>query len=98
MLKNALWLFGIATLILVLFLPSYRKMADLRQKNQEYEQEILDLKKKRDQLKEEKRMLEEDPAYLEKVAREKMGLVKEGEVVYKLMPANQVQPPKKTGK
>ena len=98
MLKNALWLFGIATLILVLFLPSYTKMSDLRQKNEEYEREIIELKKKHAQMKEEKRMLEEDPAYLEKVAREKMGLVKEGEVVYKLMPANQVQPMKKTGK
>ena len=70
-------------------------MSDLRQRNEEYEQEIIDLKKKQAQLKEEKRMLEDDPAYLEKVAREKMGLVKEGEVVYKLMPANAVQPKKK---
>jgi cell division protein FtsB len=33
---------------------------------------------------EEKRLLEEDPAYLEKVGREKMGLIRKGEVVYKI--------------
>jgi len=26
--------------------------------------------------------------YLEKIAREKMGLIREGEVVYKIMPVN----------
>ena len=91
MIRNAIWLFGIATLLLILFLPSYTKMSDLRQKNMEYEQEILALKRKNIELKEEKRLLEEDPVYLERVAREKMGLVKEGEVVYKLMPANAVK-------
>ena len=89
MFKNALWLFIIATIILVAFLPSYTKMSDLRQKNAEYQSEIVDLRKKNTQLREEKRLLEEDPVYLERVAREKMGLIKEGEVVYKLTPMNQ---------
>jgi cell division protein FtsB len=35
--------------------------------------------------------LEEDPVYLEKVAREKMGLIKKGEVVYQLVPAESEQ-------
>ena len=70
-------------------MPSYTKMSDLRQKNAEYQSEIVDLKKKNTQLREEKRLLEEDPVYLERVAREKMGLIKEGEVVYKLTPMNQ---------
>ena len=36
--------------------------------------------------KQEKEKLEKDPEYLESVAREKLGIVKKGEIVYKLVP------------
>ena len=88
MLKNALWIFGFTVFILIIFLPSHTTMQDLWQKNLEYDQQIQLLKKNQDDLKAEKRLLEEDPVYLEKVAREKMGLIKEGEVVYKILPVN----------
>ena len=85
MLKDAVKLFFVAFLILIIFLPSYAKMQDLRQKNESYKDQIVDLKKQNSLLLIEKERLEKDPVYLEKVAREKMGLVKEGEVVYKVM-------------
>ncbi len=91
MLKNAIWLFAFATIVLIVFLPSYTKMQDLQQKNFEYQRKIKELEDKNARLKIEKRLLEEDPEYFEKVAREKMGLIKEGEVVYKLMPVNAVE-------
>ncbi len=86
MLKNAIWLFILTIVIFVVFLPSYTQMQDLKQKNAEYKRQIEQLLVKNAQLKEEKRLLQEDPVYLEKVAREKMGLIREGEVVYKIMP------------
>ena len=86
--KNAFWLFIVAIIILIVFLPSYTRMQDLRQKNFDYTQEIRQLKEENARLSEEKRRLEEDPVYLERVAREKMGLVREGEVVYKIVPMN----------
>jgi cell division protein FtsB len=89
MLKNAFWLFIVAVVLLGIFLPSYTKWQDLEQTNLQYQQEIEDLKAKNTQLAREKRRLEEDPYYLEKVGREKMGLVKEGEVVYQIVPATQ---------
>ena len=88
MIKNALWLFIGATVILLIFLPSYSKMQDLRQKNVDYKKQIENLAAKNEQLKQEKMLLESDPVYLEKVAREKMGLVREGEVVYKITPVD----------
>ncbi len=87
MIKNALWIFVFAIGMLVVFLPSYTTMQDLQQRNHEYEQQIAYLKAKQIKLIEEKRLLLEDPVYLEKVAREKMGLIKEGEVIYKITPA-----------
>jgi len=87
MLKNALFIFFLAIIILLCFLPSYSKMQDMEKKNWEYQREIEALKEKNAKLEEERKLLEEDPVYLEKVAREKMGLIKEGEVVYKITPA-----------
>ena len=84
MLKNALWLFAVATIILLFFLPSFTMMQDHRQKNLEYEKKIVELQRRNEELKEEKQRLIEDPIYLERVARERMGLVREGEKVYRM--------------
>ena len=90
MLKNAVFLFTFAVVVFVLYLPSYTQLQDLRQKNIDLAQQIQELKDKNTELRREKKRLEEDPIYLEKVAREKMGLIKEGEVVFKIIPANKV--------
>jgi len=87
MLKNAFWLFIVTFFLLVVFLPSYSKMQDLRTKNADYDEQIEYLTQKQKELEEEVHLLRTDPVYLEKVAREKMGLIKEGEVVYKITPA-----------
>ncbi len=86
MLKNPFILFVVAVVLFLAFLPSYQKMQDLAQKNLECQQQIYELVDENRRLEEEKRLLEEDPTYLEKVAREKMGLIREGEVIYKIAP------------
>ena len=88
MLKNAIWLFVLTVVILAAFLPSYAKMQELKKKNLDYAQEIQDLRKRNQELEYEKHMLDTDPAYLEKVGREKMGLIRQGEKVYKIVPAH----------
>lgn len=87
MFKNPFILFGLAIVLLLVFLPSYQKMQDLKQKNKEYELKMQELVRENIRLSEEKQLLQDDPAYLEKVARERMGLIKEGEVIYKIIPA-----------
>ncbi len=84
--RNALWLFIATVVILVVFLPSYTRMQDLDVRNDDYEKQIASLQQKNAHLRREKELLEKDPVYLEKVAREKMGLIREGEVVYRLTP------------
>ncbi len=84
MIKNAFWLFVIALFILLVFLPSYTKMQDLKDKNIQYREQIEELKQERVNLLEERKRLETDPEYLEKIAREKMGLIRKGEVIYKI--------------
>ena len=88
MIKNALWLFVFASFVLFIFLPSYTKLQDLRQKNDDYASQLEALKIRKIKLLQEKKLLEEDPTYLEKVGREKMGLIRKGEVVYKISPSS----------
>jgi len=84
--KNAIPLFLIAFLILVIFLPTFSKKQELKQKNIQLEKQMEDFKTENVRLREEKRLLIEDPVYLERVAREKMGIVREGEMIYRLTP------------
>ncbi|MCK5014584.1 MAG: septum formation initiator family protein [Candidatus Omnitrophica bacterium] len=90
MLKNAFILFVFALCVLLNFLPSFSKWQDAKALDREYQRRIEEMEAEKTRLLEEKRLLEEDPDYLEKVAREKMGLIREGEVIYHLMPANAV--------
>ncbi len=92
MLKNALWLFGFTVVILIFFLPSYAKMQDLKARNNEYARRIDALQKRNTQLEKERYLLESDPIYLEKVARQRMGLIRDGEKVYRMVPAVNKKP------
>ena len=85
--KNIFWILVFIGIALFIFLPSFSQLQDLRQKNIDFAREIKRLAQENKQLSEEKRRLEQDPIYFEKVAREKMGLIREGEVVYRMTPA-----------
>ncbi len=86
MLKSAVGLFIVAVLVVIIYLPSYTKMQDLRSRNAHYKQQIEYLKKEQMDLLEEGRRLKDDPEYVERVARERMGLIRKGETVYKMVP------------
>ena len=86
MLKNAILLFVFAFVILMMFMPTFSRMQDIKQKDLKYQARISELEQENSWLKVEQRLLEENPDYLEKVAREKMGLIRAGEVVYQLTP------------
>lgn len=81
--RNAIVLFMGTIAVLALFLPPYGQWQKKTQRNAQFVAQIENLKAEQKALVEEKRLLEEDPAYIEKIARDKMGLIKEGEVVYK---------------
>jgi cell division protein FtsB len=91
MLKNAFILFVVAFVVLWIFLPVFSRVQDVRQKDLDYKQQIADLEQENKKLLAEMKLLDEDPEYLEKVAREKMGLIRQGEMVYKLRPGNAVE-------
>ena len=75
----------LAGLFLVIFFPGYAKGQELRQKNKDLEENAKRLQAENLKLSEEKERLEKDPEYLERVGREKWGIIKKGEVVYKVV-------------
>ena len=86
MLRKAGWLFLFTFLVLLAFLPSYTKLQDLKQRNLDFEQKTVKLQQEMNDLNRRLYRLENDPIYLEKIAREKMGVARKGEVIYKLSP------------
>lgn len=92
MLRKAGWLFFFAFIVLLAFLPSYTKLQDLKQRNQDFVERTAKLQQEVEDLNKRLYRLEHDPAYMEKVGREKMGVVKKGEIIYKISPEKKKQP------
>jgi len=85
-LKKVLAFLGPLLLLLIIFLPGYTKLQELRDKNRALEAKIKDLQIENTLLEEEIKRLETDPVYQEKIAREKMGVVRKGEIPVKIIP------------
>ena len=70
----------IVAIIGAVFLPGYIKFMQLKIRNMRLESEITRLERENLELYKEKNRLEEDINYVEKVARESMGVTKKGEI------------------
>lgn len=85
-LKKAFWLFGIAVFLLIVFLPGYTKLQELRDRNRDLELKIKRLNIENSILQQKLNLIENDPVYQERIAREKMGVVRKGEIPIKIVP------------
>ncbi|OGX39879.1 MAG: hypothetical protein A2984_00140 [Omnitrophica WOR_2 bacterium RIFCSPLOWO2_01_FULL_41_12] len=85
-LRKAFWLFGVTVFLLIIFLPGYTKLQELRDKNRDLETKIRRLNIENSLLQQEVRRIDNDPVYQEKIAREKMGVVRKGEIPIKIVP------------
>jgi cell division protein FtsB len=85
-LRRGFWLFGTAVLLLVLFLPGYTKLQELRDKNRDLEAKIKKLNVDNSLLHQELDRVLNDPVYQEEIARDKMGVVRKGEIPVKIVP------------
>ncbi len=89
MFKKAFWLFGVTVFLLVIFLPGYTKLQELRDKNGDLSKKIKQLSVENAFLDLELKRIKNDPVYQEQIARDKMGVVRKGEVPIKLVPMEQ---------
>ena len=83
-LRKALWLFGLAVFLLALFLPGYIKLQESRVKNRKLEERFRKMAVENYLLQEELKRTDSDPIYQEKLARDKMGVVRKGEIPVKI--------------
>lgn len=81
--KIILYTAGAATLLCVVFLPGYFRMHKLRKENEQYKKRIELLEEHNNKLKGELTRVHQDPEYIEKKAREKLGIIKKGEIIYR---------------
>ena len=72
----------LAVILAVIFLPGYSRLMGLREENEQHEKRIALLEEHNKKLEDELVQLKEDPAYVEKKAREKLGVVRKGEIIY----------------
>ncbi|MGA2774445.1 MAG: septum formation initiator family protein [Candidatus Omnitrophota bacterium] len=84
-LKKAFWLFGISVFLLILFFPGYAKLQRLREKNKELEVKLKKVNIDNALLAQELERVQNDPVYQEKIARDKMGIVRKGEIPIKIV-------------
>ena len=76
------WMIVVGVLA-VLFLPQLLQIQQLRERRRELRKEIERLEKENSQLRQETKLLQDDPLYIERVARKKLGVAREGEVIYR---------------
>ena len=72
--------------LFVIFLPGYARFMELRARNTYLEEEMERLEQENTRLYKEKAKLEQDIDYIEKVARESMGVAREGEIPITIEP------------
>jgi cell division protein FtsB len=84
--KRGVWIFAVVIFLLIIFLPGYSKLQELRDKNRDLQNKIKNLQIENVLLQEELKRIEVDPVYQEKIAREKMGVVRKGEIPIKIIP------------
>lgn len=70
----------LVVILIVIFFPSFSKYQKLSLESKKLRQRIEELEEANRRLEEEKYKLEHDIEYIEKRAREKLGIVKKGEI------------------
>ncbi|MDD5505026.1 MAG: septum formation initiator family protein [Candidatus Omnitrophica bacterium] len=88
--KKYLYLLGIITIMLI-FAPGCLRLLELRQKNKALLAHIEELKTENQYLDRRAHLLESDPFYIEKAARDKIGMGREGELRYRFVYESQEQ-------
>lgn len=90
--KGKIIIFAVCLLVVgLIFLPGYTKLQKLKSRNKKLLNKIDKLKNKNNQLAKEQKRLKQDSSYIEKLAREELGLARDGEIIYKIEKKNQVE-------
>lgn len=84
MFKRFGFFFGVLFALLVIFFPAFSKIQELKQENRELTEKMIKINKENASLSEQNNNLKTNSFYVEKAAREKMGITKKGETIYRI--------------
>jgi len=84
--KISLLFIGLFLIIGFTFLNSYTRLQELKERGKKLDAFIENMKAENILLKQQIRFLKNEPAYQEKVLRDKMGLVRKGEILLRMEP------------
>ena len=90
--KKAFSFLTFAVIFLIIFLPGYTRIQELRDKNKDLLDKNKRLQAENALLGKQLKRMENDQVYQEKVLREKMGVVRKNEIPVKIVP---LEPQKK---
>ncbi|MGH7900193.1 MAG: FtsB family cell division protein [Thermodesulfobacteriota bacterium] len=74
---------SIIALVIYMFSKEFFKLYVLYQENEDIKRSISDLKKENQDLQKQISILTSDTAYLQKIAREELGMIKQSEKIFK---------------
>lgn len=75
----------------IIYYPGYRRIQKMRYENHKLAVQLEELQKKNAYLEEKLKKLTTDLTYIEKRAREELGIAREGEIIYEFVPPQQEQ-------
>ncbi|MFH1878898.1 MAG: septum formation initiator family protein [Candidatus Omnitrophota bacterium] len=78
-----LWVAGSICALCAAFLPGFSELNRLHNQNEQLLQRVRLLEEHNDKLKGQLFKMKNDPNYVEKKAREKLGIIKKGETIYR---------------
>ncbi len=85
---------GVLLIFFWIYFPTLSRYRDLKIEEDRITRELTDLDTKIQALQAERNLLKNDVEYLEKVIRRELGLVKPGEMIYRLVPEEKKKKPK----
>ncbi len=83
--KKTFWILGTAFVLLIIFLPGYSKIQELKVKNRDLLNKNKKLSEENILLDQEIKRIRNDRFYEEKILREKMGVVRKNEIPVKII-------------
>ena len=92
--RKWIWITGVIFLggfLMYLFVPTYITLARYREERAALDMRNKALEEENENLKMDISKLKNDPLYIEQIARKELGMIRQGEIIYRISPTEETQ-------